>query len=333
LTNPPFCLKLALMKLIVMIPCYNEEETLPLVLKSIPQKIDGIDKIETLIIDDGSTDQTVKVARKHEVDHIVFHKRNLGLARAFESGLNRALELGADIIVNTDGDNQYPQKDIPGLIKPILEGKADIVIGNRQTEKIKHFSSVRRFSQRLASSTVRRLSHTNVPDVLSGFRAFSKEAALKLNILTGFSYVTDTILQARKKGLTVVSIPIKTNPKTRKSRLAKNLWQHAKETAGSVIRTYTVYQPLKVFSFLGLAIFFLGALGGLRFTYYFLQGRGTGHIQSLILSAVLLIIGFQILVLGLVADLIAMNRKLIEDINYKLKKHLYSQESDQEEKT
>lgn len=300
------------MKLIVQIPCLNEEETLPLVVDSIPQEIPGIDKIETLVIDDGSTDNTVAVAQRLGVDHIVRHKGNQGLAASFADGLNEALKQDADIIVNTDADNQYPQKDIPKLIKPILDGRAELVIGNRQTAKIRHFSLPKKIFQWFGSAMVRRFSKTNVPDAVSGFRAYSREAAMHMNIVTDFSYVIETIIQARQKRLAIVSVDVITNPPTRESRLFKNPLQHIRRSAGAILRVYTMYQPLKVFLSIGWIMFVVGFVLGARFLYLYLLDGAAGHIQSLILSAILLLGGFQVGMTGLVADLISINRRLSE---------------------
>lgn len=309
------------MKLIIQIPCYNEEETLPLVLEDIPKQIPGIAKIETLIIDDGSTDRTVEVAKKLGVDHIISHVGNKGLARAFASGLNECLKLGADIIVNTDGDNQYPQKSIPQLIKPILEKEADIVIGDRQTDRIAHFSWAKKRLQNLGSRVVRMASGTSIPDAPSGFRAYSRDAILHLNIVTKFSYVTETIIQAGKKRIAITHIPVKTNPKTRESRLFKSMWQHIFESGKGIIRVYSMYESLKIFLTVGTVLFIVGGLGIGRWLWlYITANEPTGHIQSLIISAVLVIVGFQIGLIGLLSDLISINRKLIEDALYRLKK-------------
>lgn len=300
------------MKLIVQVPCLNEEKTLPLVINSIPRKIPGITKIETLIIDDGSTDKTIAVAKKLGVNHIVQHSGNQGLATSFSDGINECLKLGADIIVNTDGDNQYPQAEIPKLVEPIVNKKAEIVIGNRQTGKIKHFSPAKKFLQWFGSYVVRRFSKTNVPDAVSGFRAYSREAALHMNIVTDFSYVIETIIQARQKRLAIVSVDVKTNPPTRESRLFKSPMQHIRRSAGAILRTYTMYQPLKVFLVIGLIMLALGTAIGARFLYFYFLNQAGGHIQSLILAAVLLLGGFQVTMTGLVADLISINRRLHE---------------------
>lgn len=301
-----------------MIPCLNEEKTLPLVIKSIPKKIPGIKKIETLVIDDASTDKTYEVAKKLKVTYVLRHINNKGLAKSFVDGIDFCLEKGADIIVNTDGDNQYPQQDIPRLIKPILDGKAEIVIADRQTSKIKHFSPTKKILQKVGSWVVRQVSGVNVPDAVSGFRAYSRDAASQMNIFTDFSYVIETIIQAGKKKIPVASIPIRINPKTRESRLFKGMWGHVKSSAATIIRIFATYEPLKFFSYAGGIIFSGGVILGARFLYFYFGGNAAGHIQSLILASIFIIIGFQIFLIGLVADLIANNRKLHEKILRKL---------------
>jgi len=310
-------------KLIVMIPCYNEEKTLPLVVKTIPREIPGIEKIEVLVIDDGSVDRTYEVARSVGVDYIIRHCGNKGLAQAFATGIETALKNEADIIVNTDGDNQYPQQDIPRLIKPILDGKAEIVIADRQTSTINHFSTTKKFLQWFGSKVVSWVSGVDIPDASSGFRAYSRNAAMQMNIVTDFSYVIETIIQAGKKKIPIASIPVKTNAKTRESRLYDNIWSHVKKSAGTIVRVFAMYEPLKVFFYMGGFIFLSGAIFVVRFLYYFFAGKSSGHIQSLVLAAVLILIGFQIGVIGLLADLIAGNRKFQEEILYKLKKKAY----------
>jgi glycosyltransferase involved in cell wall biosynthesis len=307
------------MKLIVQIPCFNEEKTLPLVIKSIPRAIEGIDEIETLIIDDGSTDNTIAVAKKLGVTHIVKHPQNKGLAHAFANGINEALKQGADIIVNTDADNQYPQKDISKLIQPILKGESEIVIGDRQTSTIKHFSKLKKGFQRLGSASVRMLSGTSIPDAVSGFRAYSRDAAMHLNIITDFSYAIETIVQAKYKRLGLSSVKVKTNPPTRKSRLFKNMFQHMRMSGTTLLRVYTMYQPFRVFLLLGATLFLAGFTLAARFAFYYAIGQGGGHIQSLILSAILMLIGFQVVMTGLVADLIGINRKLSEQMLKRIK--------------
>ena len=308
------------MKLIVQIPCYNEETTLPQTVRDIPRQIEGVEQVEILIIDDGSKDQTIEAAKKAGVDHIVKNISNKGLARTFLAGLDASLRLGADIIVNTDGDNQYKGQDIPKLIDPILKGKADIVIGDRQTDKIHHFSSTKKKLQKLGSFVVRILSKTDVPDAVSGFRAFSREAAMQMNIVSGFSYTIETIIQAGKKNLVVTNVPIGTNPKTRESRLFQSIPKFLEHSLTTMIRMYTMYQPLKVFFYIGCLCFLGGLIPSIRFLFYYFMGQGGGHIQSLILSAILFIIGFQVFMIGLVADVISCNRKLIEETLLRVKR-------------
>lgn len=307
------------MKLIVQIPCLNEEKTLSDVIRSIPKKIKGISKIETLVIDDGSTDNTVKIAKELGVNHIIRHTQNKGLANSFANGINYALHAGADIIVNTDADNQYPQKDIPRLIEPILKGEAEIVIADRQTSKIQHFSPLKKLLQKIGSGVVRKLSGTNVPDAVSGFRAYSRSAALQINIVTDFSYVIETIIQAQYKKLAIKSVAITTNPPTRKSRLFKNMFQHIQQSSGAIIRIYTMYRPLTVFVLAGAFVILLGFAGLVRFIFYLLQGAGSGHVQSLIFASISIMVGFQICMTGFVGDLIGINRKLLENVLRRMK--------------
>ncbi len=308
------------MKLIVQIPCLNEEKSLEHTVKDIPREIPGISRVEVLVIDDGSTDNTVDVAKNAGVDHIVRHLRTKGLAKTFYEGLNTCLKLGADIIVNTDGDNQYNAGDIEKLIQPVLKQKADIVVGDRQTDTIPHFSFTKKKLQKIGSFVVRKLSGTNIPDVVSGFRAFSREAALQLNIVSTFSYTIETIIQAGKKHMTIVSVPIRTNPETRKSRLFKNIPLFLEHSVSTMIRMYTMFQPLKSFVFIGSLCILAGMIPSIRFLYFYLSGDGSGHIQSLILAAVLFIIGFQVYVIGLLADVLGFNRKLTEEILLRLKR-------------
>ncbi|HVV67206.1 MAG TPA: glycosyltransferase family 2 protein [Candidatus Saccharimonadales bacterium] len=302
------------MKLVVQIPCLNEEATLPLVLESIPKKIPGIDHIEILVIDDGSTDETVKVARSHGVREFVRHPSNQGLGRSFHDGVMRALELGADILVNTDGDNQYPQEQIADLVQPILEGKADIVIADRQTHTIEHFSRFKKLLQRIGSAVVNRAAGTQLPDAVSGFRAYSRESLLRLNTITRFSYCTETIIQAGNKGLHMESVIIDTNPKLRESRLFKSTWEHVFKSAVTIIRAFIMYKPYLIFGWLGGALFVLGLIPFARFIALSLDDSSTrGHIQSLLIGSLLMIAAFLCLVLNIIADLIRINRVLIED--------------------
>ena len=301
------------MKLIVQIPCYNEEETLPETVRDIPRLIEGIDEVEILVIDDGSTDKTIEVAKSAGVDHIVKNTCNKGLARTFLVGLGASLRLGADIIVNTDGDNQYKGQDIPKLIAPILKGQADIVIGDRQTDKIPHFSPTKKKLQKFGSFVVRILSKTDVPDAVSGFRAFSREAAMQMNIVSAFSYTIETVIQAGKKDLAVANVPVGTNPKTRESRLFQSIPKFLEHSLTTMIRTYAMYKPLRLFFYIGCLCILGGLIPSIRFLFYYFTGQGGGHVQSLILAAILFIIGFQVFMIGLVADVISFNRKLIEE--------------------
>lgn len=300
------------MKLIVQIPCFNEEHTLPQTVADIPRRIEGIDEIEILIVDDGSTDRTVEVARGLGVHHVIRHTRNRGLARAFRTGLESCLRLGADIIVNTDGDNQYAGRDIPALCGPILRGEADIVVGDRQTENIEHFSALKKGLQRTGGAVVRALSETDVADVVSGFRALSRDAAIHLNILSPFSYTVEMVIQAGKKHMAIVSVPVATNPSTRPSRLFRNIPGFIRDQAATIIRMYSMYQPLRVFFYIGSVLFLIGAAPVIRFLYFWLNGEGDGHVQSLIIGGILLMMGFFTFMIGLLADLIHFNRQLLE---------------------
>lgn len=300
------------MKLIVQIPCFNEEQTLPQTVADIPRRIPGVDKVEILIIDDGSSDRTIEVARQIGVDHIVENKHNMGLARTFRNGLDACLRLGADIIVNTDGDNQYAGADIPRLIQPILRGDADIVIGDRQTDKVEHFSWLKKQLQWLGSAVVRNLSQTDVPDAVSGFRAISRDAALRINIVSSFSYTVEMVIQAGKKHIAIASVPIGTNAKTRESRLFQSIPKFIERSLTTMVRMYAMYQPLRVFFYIGLILSVIGGLPILRFIYFYFTEGGAGHIQSLILGGTLVLLGFITFLIGLVADLINFNRQLIE---------------------
>jgi glycosyltransferase involved in cell wall biosynthesis len=300
------------LKLIVQIPCFNEEQTLPATVADIPRTIPGIDIVEILVVDDGSQDRTIEVAREVGVDHVVRNKRNIGLARSFRKGVDICLQLGADIIVNTDGDNQYAGADIPKLIDPILQGDADIVIGDRETEKIEHFSRTKRFLQWMGSGVVRKLAGIWVPDTVSGFRAFDRDAAIRLNVVSSFSYTIETVIQAGKRHLAVTSVPIRTNPKTRDSRLFKSVPHFIKNSLGTMARMYAMYQPLRVFFYIGSFLTLIGLLPILRFIYFYVIGESGGHLQSLILGGVLLMMGFLTYLVGLVADLISFNRQLLE---------------------
>jgi glycosyltransferase involved in cell wall biosynthesis len=309
-------------KLIIQIPCYNEEKTLPVTLKNIPNKINGVEKVEILVIDDGSTDRTVEVAKENGVNHIVKLTNNKGLAEGFLTGLDACLRLGADIIVNTDGDNQYDGADIEKLIEPIVNARVDIVVGDRQVDRIPHFSPMKKKLQHLGSWVVRQVSGTDITDTTSGFRAFSREAALKINIVSRFSYTLETIIQAGKKNIAITHVPVGTNAKLRESRLFKSSYSYIKRSLATIVRIYTMYEPIKTFFLIGGTIFSGGLILSLRFLYFYLftPYGGQGHIQSLILAAVLFIVGFQVMVIGLLSDIIAANRRLIEDTLYRVKK-------------
>ncbi|MDB5171035.1 MAG: glycosyltransferase family 2 protein [Candidatus Saccharibacteria bacterium] len=312
------------MKLVVQIPCLNEEATLPLVLQSIPKKINGIDEIIVLVIDDGSTDNTVAVAREHGVTHFVRHNRNQGLGRSFHDGVQKALELGADIVVNTDGDNQYPQDRIGDLVQPILKHQADIVIADRQTSTIAHFSPFKKFLQRFGSAVVNKAAGTNLPDAVSGFRAYSRESLLRLNTFTRFSYCTESIIQAGNKGLSITSIPVETNPKLRESRLFKSTREHVFKSGVTIIRAFAMYKPYVIFGGLGGLLLVLGSIPFARFVYLsIVEGTTRGHIQSLLAGSLLLIGAFLCLVLNIIADLIRINRILIEDNLEQTKRQRY----------
>ena len=308
------------MKLIIQIPCYNEEVTLPDTLRDLPRELPGIDEIEVLVVDDGSTDNTVAAAHRNGVNHIVRMTKNKGLAMGFMTGLDACLRLGADIIVNTDADNQYCGDDVEKLVEPILKGQADVVVGDRQVDEIKHFSPVKKRLQKLGSWVVRQVSDTQIPDATSGFRAFSRNAALQMNIVSRFTYTLETIIQAGKKNIALTHVPIRINPKTRESRLFRSNWAYIKQSMSTILRIYAMYEPLKMFSYIGGGVFIFGLLVGLRFLYYYLTTGGAGHIQSLILASIMLIVGFQIFVMGLLADIIRSNRLLIEDVLFRVRK-------------
>ncbi len=311
-----------MIKLIIQIPCLNEAETLPETVHDLPRLIPGIDVIEYLVVDDGSTDDTVEVARRAGVHHIVRFRRRKGLAAAFMAGIDASLKLGADVIVNTDGDNQYAGEDIATLVGPLLAGKADIVIGDRNILALQHMSLARKRLQQLGSWVVRQVSNTNVPDTTSGFRAYTREAALRMTIVSEFSYTLESIIQAGKKRMAIAHVPIRTNHRTRHSRLFDSVWTYLKASAATIVRIYAMYEPLKVFGSIGLGIFGIGIAIGLRFLYYYFSyaAEARGHLQSLILAAVLMIVGFQVALIGLLADVISGNRKLLEDVLYRVRR-------------
>ena len=314
------------MKLIIQIPCLNEEQTLPETLKDLPKSLSGIDNIEILVIDDGSTDRTVEVAKQHGAHHVLSLTNNKGLAKAFIYGINHALQLGADIVVNTDADNQYFGGDISKLIQPILNKRADIVIGDRQVETIDHFSPIKILLQKLGSWTVRQLSGTTIPDATSGFRAYSKEAALQMNVISDFTYTVETIISAGNKNIAIEHTPVRTNKKLRESRLFPSIHVYLRRSLVTMLKVYSMYRPLKVFTIAGGVTFLVGFMIGCRYLFFFFHGQTEGHIQSLILSAIMLIVGFQIIMMGIAADLIAINRQLLEDIQLRIKKNKVSSE-------
>jgi glycosyltransferase involved in cell wall biosynthesis len=309
------------MKLIIQIPCYNEAETLAITLRALPRQIQGFDTVEWLIINDGSTDNTVAVAQANGADHIVSFTRNQGLARVFMAGLDACLKLGADIIVNTDADNQYNAQDIPLLIKPILDGKADLVIGARPISEIKHFPFIKKQLQKLGSWVVRLASKTDIPDAPSGFRALSRDAAMRLNVFNNYTYTLETIIQAGQKNMAIASLPIRVNEDLRPSRLVKSIPHYLKKSIVTIIRIFVVYKPFRFFISLGLLLFIPGFLVGLRFLYYYFVDGAAGHVQSLILASILLGIGFQTISVAFLADLLAVNRRLMEDIQFRLRKN------------
>jgi glycosyltransferase involved in cell wall biosynthesis len=302
------------MKLIIQIPCYNEEKTLHLTYLDLPKQITGIDEIETLVINDGSTDKTLEVAKSLGINHIITFTNNKGLAKAFEAGINHCLELGADIIVNTDGDNQYLGSDIEKLVRPIIEGKADVVIGDRQTDTIKHFSLFKKSMQKLGSYLIRKLSNTEVKDVVSGFRAYNRETAMKINIATDFSYTIENVIQLGFLKAKIISVPVSTNKQLRKSRLFKNTGSFLSQQLITIIRAYSNYKAIRAFTMLGVLLMIPGLIGFGRFLYYYFSEGGEGHIQSLIFSTAFINAGMLILMIGIVADLISTNRKLMEKL-------------------
>jgi len=306
------------MRLIIQIPCFNEAGTLAIALAALPRKVPGFDTVEWLIIDDGSRDNTVQVAKMNGVDHVIRHTGNQGLARGFMTGLDACLSLGADVIVNTDADNQYNADDIPALVAPILEHRADIVVGARPIETIEHFSPVKKILQKLGSWVVRFASNTDIPDAPSGFRAMSRAAAQRLMVFNDYTYTLETIIQAGQKNMAITSVPIRVNEDLRPSRLVKSVPSYIKRSIVTIVRIFIIYRPLRFFGTIGAVLFGAGILIGVRFLRYYFAGAGEGYIQSLILAALLMGMGFQTLLIAFVADLLAANRKLIEDVRFKL---------------
>lgn len=313
------------MKLIIQIPCLNEAETLEIALNDLPKHIDGIDEIEYLIINDGSVDNTVEVAKNWGVHYVVNFKKNKGLAKGFKAGIDACLRHGADIIVNTDADNQYCGEDIEKIVRPILDGKADIVIGERPIDDTEHFSPLKKKLQHFGSYVVRKASQTDIPDAPSGFRAFSREAAMHINVMNNYTYTLETIVQAGRSSWAITSVPIRTNGELRKSRLFHSMGAYVKRSMVTIVRAYMMYRPLTFFSVLGSIPFIIGFLIGLRFLIFWLQGVGGGHIQSLIFASTLMMLGFMTFVVGLQADVIANNRKILEDIQYRVRRLDYGE--------
>ena len=308
------------MKLIIQIPCLNEAATLPATLADLPRSIPGIDLIETLVVDDGSRDDTAGIARAHGVDHVIRFRQQKGLAAAFTAGIDASLKAGADLIVNTDADNQYAGRDIVRLVAPLLAGTADIVIGDRNIRDQPQMSWTKKRLQRVGSWAVRQVSNTQVPDTTSGFRAYTREAALRMTIVSDFSYTLESIINAGKRRMAIAHVDVATNPRTRPSRLFKGLWGYVKESGATIVRIYTMHEPLKVFTYLGTTTFLIGFAIAMRFVYsYLVYGYEPGKIQSLILSAVLMIVGFQVVLIGFLADAISGLRRLIEDLLYRVR--------------
>lgn len=307
------------MRLIVQIPCLNEAKTLPQTIRDIPRDIPGVDEVELLVIDDGSSDGTSEVAHRLGVEHVIRFTNHKGLAQAFYAGIDAALKLGADIIVSTDADNQYRGEDIARLIQPILDGSADMVIGDRQVHSLEHVSRTRRQLQRVGSALVRQASDTGIPDATSGFRAYNRQAALQLTIFTEFSYTLETLIQAGRKQIAVTSVPVGTNPPLRPSRLFANTWEYVWRSGITVIRIYAMYKPLRFFGTVGLAFFLAGAALLARFLYFFATGQGEGHLQSVVIGGTCLVIAIQAWFAGVVADLLAKNRRITEDVLYRVR--------------
>lgn len=314
------------MKLIIQIPCLNEAETLEIALNDLPKQIDGIDEIEYLIINDGSIDNTVEVAKKWGVHYVVNFKQNKGLAKGFMAGLDACLREGADIIVNTDADNQYCGEDIAKLVRPILEGKADIVIGERPIDDTEHFSPLKKKLQHIGSWTVRVASKSDIPDAPSGFRAYSREAAIRLNVVNEYTYTLETIVQAGHEKMAMTSVPIRTNAELRASRLFSSMFGYIKKSMVTIVRSFMMYKPLRFFGGIGAALFLIGFILGIRYLVFFFSGSAGGHVQSLILASTLLMMGTMTIIIGLQADIIAANRKILEDIQYHVRKIDYDNE-------
>lgn len=320
------------MKLIIQIPCYNEADTLEIALNDLPKHVEGIDAVEYLVINDGSTDNTVAVAKDWGVHYIVSFKRNKGLAKGFMAGVNECLRQGADIIVNTDADDQYCGEDIDKLVRPILNGQADIVIGERPINQTEHFSPLKKKLQHFGSWVVRKASNTDIPDAPSGFRAYSREAALRLNVVNEYTYTLEQIVQAGQNRMAIMSVPVRTNAQLRPSRLFHSMFGYIKKSMVTIVRTYLMYKPLRFFTVVGSVPLMIGMMTGIRYLGYFFHGVGDGHIQSLLLAVMMILLGFMIGIVGLQADVIAANRKLLEDIRYEVKKKNYEKNSNEKTK-
>ena len=321
------------MKLIIQIPCFNEAETLEVTLNDLPKHIDGIDEIEYLIIDDGSHDNTAEVAKKWGVHYVVRFRRNKGLAKGFMAGLDACLKNGADVIVNTDADNQYCGADIETLVRPILDKKAHIVIGERPIDDTEHFTPLKKKLQHFGSWVVRKASKTTIPDAPSGFRAYSREAAMRINVINDYTYTLETIVQSGREKMAVMSVPIRTNPELRESRLFHSMWGYIKKSMLTIVRTYLMYRPLYFFFMLGSILALVGVGFFVRYFVFFCSGEGGGHLQSLILASTLLIVGFQTIVVGLLGDVISANRKILQDVQYHVRKMDYSRQECEDEKS
>lgn len=318
------------MKLIIQIPCYNEAETLGIALRELPREVEGFDVVEWLIIDDGCTDGTVEVARANGVDHVVSHPRNLGLARGFMTGINACLENGADVIVNTDADNQYNAADIPALVGPILDNKADIVVGARPIAEIEHFSFIKKQLQKLGSWVVRKASKTDIPDAPSGFRAMSKNAAMQLNVFNAYTYTLETIIQAGQKNMAIMSVPVRVNEDLRPSRLVKSIPSYIKRSIVTIIRIFIVYKPFRFFASIATLLSVVGLLGLSRFLFFYAIGKGDGYIQSVVISGVLLSMGIQTFLTAFLADIISTNRRQLEELRYEYKRARYTSNVDED---
>lgn len=308
------------MKLIIQIPCFNEADILPQTIAALPRELSGIDEIEYLVVDDGSTDDTAQVARRSGAHHIIRIPQHSGLAAGFVTGLEACLKQGADLIVNTDADNQYNAEDIKILVEPIIDGRADIVVGDRGVATLSTFSPLKRTLQRFGSWVIGRASGISTPDATSGFRAISREAALRTLVLSEYSYTLETLIQAGSRRMAIEYVPVRTNPQTRPSRLMRSIPHYLAQSTATIVRAYTMYRPLRVFTVLGALMILGGVVGGVRFLYFYFTDGGMGHIQSVILTAILLIVGFQVLLIGLLADLIGFNRKILEEMLFRLRR-------------